>query len=213
MLDKIININTDVRLQSEDKSSRYNRFGKKKGNSQVPEKDSLVFSPAASYLSELDWELHHLDYPAEDKVSLEFVIDDFLFRMIIDFSNYWTTLSQSIYISHQMKRKNISIIMSLAKRKLWFIEHYQHIKFTGIESLFERIFELSDENNEVDDLKLEEELIELEIKLNSEMQYILASVFTFLDKLGKFKIIKKFQFNNNSKELVKIEKVKVQNAR
>jgi len=213
MLDKIININTDVRLRSDDKSSRNNRYGKKKGAPQMAEKDSLLFSPAALYLAELDWELHNLDYPAENCVSLEFVINNLLFRIKIDFSNYFVTPEQVIFISYQIKDKKISLFTLLAKRKLWFIDHYKPIELKGLEQLFEIMYNSTDENNQVNSFAVEKVLVELETKLNSELQYILASVFTFLDKLGKFKIIKNFRFNNNSAELVKIEKVIVQNAR
>ena len=214
MLDKIININTDIWHSSEGKSPNYKKQGRKIADSaQADDKDSLVFSPAATYLSELNWELHNLEYPDKDKIRLEFVIDGFLFRFVIDFSTYYSNLFQPMYISKFVKGKKISLILALAKRKLWFIDHYQDIDFIGLEALFEKISILEDDKKLEENIEVLNELRELEIKLNSELQYILAAVFTFLDKLNKFKIIKKFQFNNESNELVKLQKVNVQNAR
>ena len=214
MLDKILNINPDVWPSSDGRNPNYRRYGRKTGSDEnYNDKDSLVFSPAAAYLSELNWELHNLEYPDKEKIRLEFVINGYLFRFVIDFSTYYTNMFQPMYISRKVKGKKISLIVALAKRKLWFIEHYQNIDFVGLEALFEKISILDDDKKLEENIEVINELSNLEIKLNSELQYILAAVFTFLDKLNKFKIIKRFQFNNNSAELVKLQKVNVQNVR
>lgn len=215
MLDRVLNIKTRMGVRSEERAASYEKFAANPAMKDAFGKDSIIFSPAALYLAKLNWQLREINYPSKDKIFLDFYISDFHFQIEIDFLVFYSKERQTIHISRikkpRDKRKRYSAFLSVKKDKMRFMEDYMETDLDGIKILFDRIIDLEARDRLViGNRGASRNLISgIETRLFSDLQYIFAAIFTFIDKLAKFNVIKKHKFSGDTSEPVIIETIKV----
>lgn len=212
MLDKVENIQTGSGFRGGNKKNPYTEVFKKNEALELADKDALVFSPAALYLSKLLWLLHEIDYPGTDRIFIDFSINHLRFQTEIDFLSFYSkgshTINLSKILSKNNSRKKYNILLRVQKNRLYLIEDYKAIDFKGLDNLVNKISDLLDSELINENPQLYKSLIKpLQSELYTELQYIFAALFTFINKLGKFNVIKNYKFTDDSSESVIIEKI------
>lgn len=215
MLDRVLNIKTGIGIRGEERAASYEKFVSTPAMKEAFGKDSIIFSPAALYLAKLNWQLREINYPTKDKVFLDFYIGDFHFQIEIDFLIFYSRNRQTLHISRIKKpvdkRKRYSTFLSVRKDKLRLMEEYLEADLEGIKILFDRIIDFDTNNRLAENTTQDNQrlLAGIETRLYSDLQYIFAAIFTFIDKLGKFNVIKNHKFSDEVSEQVIIENIKV----
>lgn len=217
MLEKIINIKPAVSYQGGKKSysSSYEKFLNKPFARNAFGADSLAFSPAAVFLSKIDWRLKEIDISENEKLKINFYIENIEFETNIDFSEIENLSERKYLVSKNLEntdeKKRAEFIILLKKDKIALTENYLNDELNGINNFLQRIFisDFSFTLTSNDGYLINDLLSGIEDKLREEFNNIDSALFTFLNKLEKFPPIKNINFEEGTFEPMKVEKIKI----
>ena len=110
MLDRILNINPQDKYKSGVKIANHphavNRHDQEKNNS----KDSVLISPLARLLSKINWEILKIEYPSNDEIMLNFLVNEIEFLTIINLNEIYESTFQQFSISKQFSRNSVKML-------------------------------------------------------------------------------------------------------
>lgn len=187
MLDRILNINPQDKYKSGLKiqpSHFYtvNRNDKDKHNS----KDSALFSPLAKLLSKINWRILNIDYPNNEEMFFNFLVDDLEFSTTINFSEMYTELYQKFSIkwknNNDINEYDHLVELKVEKEEVSTLSRPDPIITEAISILFNRISEQNLHNNfqTTNSTVLTELINGIGFSLNAELNYILKVIYTFI---------------------------------
>ncbi len=213
MLEKIVNINHSQPYKGGKKNSgNFEKFISNTYSEKSLGRDSIVFSPAAVYLSRINWLLKDVSYPSEEKIFIEFMIDDFDIKTEIDLVTFATASYQEYTIIKKNKSlvKNLSSLVKLKvlKNKIEKSDEFYSNGLRGLKTLFDRVesLKLSSSFDKDDSYSINYLLDGILSDLIREFESINNSLLTFINKLGKYDFVKELKFNNELEPVI-IEKV------
>jgi hypothetical protein len=194
MLDRILNINPQDKYKSGVKISNHpyavNRHDHDKNNS----KDSALISPLARLLSKINWEIIKIEYPSNDEILLNFLVNDLEFLTVVNLNDineiplqefliYKTTLSQNLKIRTEIK-------LLSKKQEISIINRPDPIITENIEYLFNRIGEFTNYEtySSSEKIVLNNFIFGFEKEINEELDYILHVIYTFISTRFQSKI-------------------------
>ena len=213
MLEKIININTNHSYKGSKKSSSHEKFLKKPYIQKEFGKDSIIFSPAALYLSKINWHLKDIEFPASDKITISFFIYDYEFQTEIDLMNFFSEPHQAFKIIKDElfpeKRARSTLELAVRKREIIPAEDFGEIELKGLENLFSRIFALNinPQLDKYDSYTIKTLLEGIEYKLMDEFQIIMSKLYTLIIKLDKYNLVNDFNLQEDNSQDIIIEKI------
>lgn len=215
MLEKIINIKPALSYKGGRKAgSSFEKFLNKPFVQTAFGSDSLVFSPAAIFLSKINWHLKEIDTSEIEKLKLNFYIEDIEFETNIDISEIYNDNKRKFKVSKEFEvpqeKKRAEFIVTLNKEEIIITEDHLNENLEGTNKFLERIFEAdfsftldSSEKYLINDL-----LTGIDEKMLEELKYIDAALLSFINKLEKFPPIKNHYYENIQESLV-IDQIKI----
>lgn len=213
MLERILNIGPDIPRKENGKMSSYERYVRKPQISKMFGNDSIIFSPAAIFLSKINWLPKDITILSEEKLFIHFFLGDYEFSTLVDFNVFYKEPEQAINVYKQYidrnERKKSLIKVIFKKQKISILEDVEKISLRALDTLYERIIDLHIKR-EMDghNIYVINRLLEsIDKELHKEFDYIFATVLTFIDKLGKFKVINNFEFPATIYDLIKIDRI------
>jgi len=215
MLEKIENINPKSSFKEKDRKRKKENAYHTRLVEKHFIKDSIILSPAAQFLANLNWKLKDIQYLSNDKILLNFLIDDVEFYTEIDLDKLYTEEMQLFHILKSNLKyageEKILIDLMIYKDTIKTVGDNLKFEIPAIVDLFDRVFDLKLKTDiDKEDYVLLHNLIEeIQEKLVEELQYVLYGIYTFLDKLGKFNLVKNYLFNYDIENPLRIEKITV----
>ncbi|MCW8849505.1 MAG: hypothetical protein OQJ81_05940 [Melioribacteraceae bacterium] len=219
MLDRILNINPQEKYKSglkvpSNHNYAVNRYDQDKQHS----KDSALFSPLAKLMSKINWRILNIEYPSSEEMLLNFMVDDLEFITVINFNEMYNKSYQefSIYraVPSHNRRKYLEVKLNVEKYVISVLETPNQIKTEKLSVLFNRVSEINFDASlkivEKEALKQIKEGIALEI--NSELNYILKVIYTFISTKSKSKIKNNFILKTNKNIPIIMQKVAIIHA-
>jgi hypothetical protein len=219
MLDRILNINPQEKYKSglkvpSNHNYAVNRYDQDKQHS----KDSALFSPLAKLMSKINWRILNIEYPSSEEMLLNFMVDDLEFITVINFNEMYNKSYQefSIYraVPSHNRRKYLEVKLNVEKYEISVLETPDQIKTEKLSVLFNRVSEINFDASlkivEKEALKQIKEGIALEI--NSELNYILKVIYTFISTKSKSKIKNNFILKTNKNIPIIMQKVAIIHA-
>ncbi len=213
MLDKIINIKTDLNLSRNGNPFIHGKTYNKTADGRFVPYDSIIFSPAAQYLAKVNWKLKEIHQISKSKVKVNFLYSGFEFQTEIDYHKLFS-LSREFFrvmkdTTNDYEGNKSLIVLSVKKNKIIYMNNPKIVSLNYLNVLFERIegLDIKDELNKYDCYALGEILNDLTEGINKEFQYIISVLYTFIEKLNNFQTNQNYQFKSNDEEAVIIEKI------
>ncbi len=213
MLEQIENISPGSDYKKTRNGKNFVRVKNKSSFNKSVFNDTFVYSPAAKFLSKLDWQMKEMHVFPNEKVFISFTTANFEFHITLDLSkvNYLEKINYTIIAvrEHQEKKRKLLINLSIRIDKIAYTEEIKPAEFNLLETLLLRILTL-DENNTLENLseyKLNSLLDELEEGLNAEFDYINTLIFTLIHKITNTPYFLIENENRSKSPLIKIEKV------
>lgn len=214
MLDKIINIKPEYRYKEGSGSNfGFQKFYQNAGQHRIVFQDSISFSPAAIFLSKINWQLRDIEVASNTKMSLIFSTFDFEFHAEIDFLNFYNEPRHYYSINKSFlsigKKMKLLLRMAANKNIIRIDENVERMNLNGLDRLFERIYnlEISGEIDKYDSSVLRDLMDGIDEDIINEFNFINTAFFTLVSKLGNFKFLDNYNFNNERTEPVIIEKI------
>jgi len=214
MLERIENITKNRSYRGKKHSEKnFDSYFNKQTSSLQLGKDSMKFSPAATYLSSLKWTVREIKYPSDSSIVFDFFVDEFEVKTKIDLNEFFSQPYQSFYVlkTELQNNRNNKIILRLNIKKLVvkYLTKNTDLNIDVFREMFDRIKELkinhslvSKDNFMVNILKED-----YEENIHFEFSKILNSIYTFIYKHEKFSVPNKYEFRNNNHKLITIEEV------
>ncbi len=213
MLERILNIGPDMSPKS-GRTNSYENYVKKPQISKVFGNDSIIFSPAAIYLSKINWVPKDINILSDEKLYLHFFYSEFEFSTLIDFGFFYKETVHSLniykqYLDDKNKRHKSLLKVEFKKEKINLDEEPEKNTLDALGILFERIIDLNiaNEINRQDVPVIDKLLESIDNKLLLELNYIFTIILTFISKLGRFNIINGFEFPATYDENIKIDRI------
>lgn len=217
MLDKIENINQNAPYsggnkpqQNSDKGFFYKEFTQK-----MSAQDKIRFSPAAYYLTKINWQIKDLTYKTSDKVAITFIANNLEFETEVDFLLFYNEKRQKITISRILEEeggKKYSVYMSIKKKMIAINEDAEVNQLAYISGMFDKALrlEILEYEYKPESVFIEELLSGLKTNLEKEFDYVVSTLFTLLYKLKNYKIIDNYKFEEDKEDPFIIEKITMQ---
>lgn len=209
MLERILNIKTELDLTRKQKSS-YEKFLTKPSTVKEFGRDSIVFSPAAIYMARLNWHLLEVSQIKDGCMRFSFVIEGKEFSTELCFKTFYSDIRQSYRVSKDFDDNKKTIIeVSVFKDLVKLEDEGKSFSLKNLNILFGRIvdLELSGSIERPNSCFLEELMDGIEIPVAGEFANIQASLYSFIHKLGKFNFIKNYSFRTDFLDPVIIDKI------
>ncbi len=178
-------------------------------------KDSIVFSPAALFLTEVKWGLSGVDYSSESQIKFDFNIEELNFKLTVDFNEFYKTSHQVVWVSKDIFRKEArkrhSLKILVRKPNIRLFEKFPPFPVPGIASVFRRVekMNIKSEFYKYESLALHSLLDGLEYEIYEDFKKIFFVIYSFIDKLDKYDLNHMYVFPNNNMDNILIEKVLV----
>jgi hypothetical protein len=186
MLDRILNINPQDKYKSGIKVNNnlyaVNRHDQEKHNS----KDSALISPLARLLSRINWQIIKIEYPSNEEILLNFMVNEFEFLTIVNLNEIYESSFQQFSIFNQFLHNGVQIRTEVnllsKKEKISIIDSPDPIITENIEYLFEKIGEYTNHRkySSTDKIVLNNLIFGIENKIKEELEYILKVIYTFI---------------------------------
>jgi hypothetical protein len=216
MLDKIENISQNAPYsggnnpkQNSDKNF-YREF-----EQRMSAQDKIKFSPAAYYLTRINWQIKDLNYKTSDKVSITFIANNLEFETEVDFLSFYNEKRQRFTISRLLEEdggKKYSFFISVKKKAVIINEDADVSQLNAIGGMFDKalLLEIMEYEYKPESVFIEELLTGLKQNLEKEFDYVVSTLFTLLYKLKNYKIIDNYKFEEDKEEAFVIEKIMMQ---
>ncbi len=215
MLNKIGNIENSSKFTHTHRKnlSIYEKYSKSNAFAEDLGQDSITFSPAATFISQVNWQIGEVDYSSSNNVLLDFFIENVHFKMNIDIVDFYRNSYQKVFLSSERtsltKRRLFNVILLVKKPDIRLFERYSSFPIKGIQSLFNKLEKL---NFTSDLLRFEEVVYStildgVEENVLVDFTNIFYVIYSFLHKLKKYDIQNHFEFPVGRNNLIKIEKV------
>ncbi len=210
MLNKIINISAGSDFNKSSGSGSQNRFLRRNAYSTFQFHDSIIFSPALQYLTNIHWHLKEISHITKGKLSISFIADNIEFQTVVDLPNIDSMKS----IDYKIIKDNPDD--SLGNQMLVEVdvrvegiseETLPHaVTLHTIEKLFNKLFVLKIENQLIrtNSVMLTELIGDLLEDLKTEFDQVNNHLFNFIEKLTESKIS-----TGNRTDLKGIEPLKI----
>ncbi len=213
MLDRVLNISPEYRDR---RASVYQERTRKNSGRSASRIDSISFSPAAVFLGSMDWLPKELKYSDEDKLFLHFFIQEFEIKLELDIQNLYSNNRQVMTVLkyYPAGNKKIGLLISLKKKNVKTLDGVVKRKFPGLKKLMDSAYdlELQDDFSRKDSLAIQLIVGENEEELFNEFDFIMTTIYTLIEKMGKTSVIRNFQFKEDSLPRIMIEKIAVVNV-
>ena len=218
MLDRILNINPQDKYKSGIKVPSVNpyvvnRYDEEKQN----RKDSVLFSPLAKLLSKINWKILNIEYPTNDEILFNFLVNDLEFITLIDFNEIYSEQYQqfTIYRTIESFGKNVQyeVKLKVEKGDIGIINKADPITTESISTIFDRIKQASHSYGKISQPIILKEFVNgIQNEVYEELNYILKVIFTFISTRNTNRI--KSQINLKSQKNIPIimQKVVINNT-
>ena len=148
MLEQIVNISAGSDFKKSRNTKGYVRILNKGSFNKFVFNDTFVFSPAAQYLSRLNWQLKEIHVFPNEKVFLSFVTSNFEFHITLDLSKVsyldyinYTVICEREYYS---KLRKLLLNLSIGIEEITYTEKVKPIEFDSLEQLIQRMLPLAE---------------------------------------------------------------------
>ncbi len=213
MLDKVLNIEANKPYADRKSAARtYEKFIRQHQAQNFFPKDSIVFSPAAIYLSKLNWFVKEVQFTSDGKILFSFSISDYELQTTIDMVNFYKEERQKYFIvnkiSDEYRNYFLSATISVNKSKINLEQVIDNYRLTGIRNLFSKINSMNFGTRllRTDSYVLNGLLDGISDEISYEMEQIQNAVYTFIQKFDKFKINENY-FKNINSEFILLERI------
>jgi len=217
MLDPILNINPNERYKSGSKSP-VNFYSIHQNTEERNQRgDSARFSPLATLLSKINWQIINVSYPSKGQIKLHFAKDGLEFQTLIDFTKLYSEPYHKFLVSKKemQNNKEVDYILNVKVKKetITTFSSIIPLEISNIHELFNRTLQLSyKEKAEVSftNTLIFIELLEgIEEQIHFEFNSILTAIYTFISAKQKNKIRNNFTLNTNQNNPIIIERVSI----
>lgn len=218
MLDKIINIKPNFGYkEGKGRHPGFQKYFQTANYNKSAFHDSISFSPAAIFLSKVNWNLKEIDILTKEKINLIFSISEFEFKTEIDFLTLYSEPRHFYTISkdYSAPGNTMRLILNLSAQKniITLNENIDRVFLNGLDKLFGRMLalEICGEIDKYDSSALRNLMDGIDDEIALEFEYINTALFTLVNKLGN-KIIENYSFQNERVEPIIIEKITALNG-
>ncbi len=213
MLEKISNISTKTSFKNKKRTKNFQEYFQKSYIEKPSGKDAIILSPAVLFLNKINWQLKEITFPSEEKIHLNFSIQEFEFNTEIDFLDFYNTNRQLFKIiktgTPPANRDKTFIGLSIKKEILEIFDKLHFTDINGIRMLLERVgnLHIDGEIGKNDTFVLDNLMEGIEEQINEDFKDIMNSIYTFIDKLNKFNLINGYEFESDDSPHIIIEKI------
>lgn len=210
MLNKIENITLNPNSRNEIKSSKkdlpVNHLNKKENFS-----DTITFSAALLFLSQLKWRLKKINHLSQDELEIEIIASGICYSTVINLkspviSNITLNIRNEFPFKHNKSIYDVSISFSYQK----FDQTETELFYEPINKLFYRIpgYEFGDEK-EISSAFYSELLQSIDSELLAGLSFIFRNIIFFADKLTEMNLINQIDNQINSQPFIKVNRILV----
>jgi hypothetical protein len=213
MLEQIINITPGSDFKKTRNTKGFVRIKNKGSFNKLVFNDTFVFSPAAQYLSKLNWQLKEIHVFPNEKVFLSFVTSNFEFHITLDLSkvSYLDYINYTVICEREygFKLRKLLLNLSVGIEEILYSEKIMPIEFGSLETLIGRMlpFTVDNELVKMREAELFRFVEGLEEGLKEEFGYLNVLLFTLIYKITNITYTLVNEDKNPENPLIKIEKV------
>lgn len=213
MLEQIINITPGSDFKKTRNTKGFVRIKNKGSFNRLVFNDTFVFSPAAQYLSKLNWQLKEIHVFPNEKVFLSFVTSNFEFHITLDLSkvSYLDYINYTVICEREYgsKLRKLLLNLSVGIEEILYSEKIMPIEFGSLETLIGRMlpFTVDNELVKMQEAELFRFVEGLEEGLKEEFGYLNVLLFTLIYKITNITYTLVNEDKNPENPLIKIEKV------
>jgi hypothetical protein len=215
-LDRILNINTQEKYKSGSKVNPVHHYSVHRDeHGKQNSRDSALFSPLAKLLSQINWHILSVEYPSEDAMDFNFLVDELEFKVSIDFTELYQNPFQEISIIYTKAINNAinkeNVLLKVAKDDIVILTEPTPINITYLNVLFKRIDEYSSNSNfEITDKSLLNSFVMgIKTNINEELNYILKVLYTFISTRNKSRVKNNFNLKSEENNPIIMQKVAI----
>ena len=151
MLDRILNINPQEKYKSGLKIISNPYTVNRHNQERHPSKDSALFSPIARLMSKINWRILNVEYPSDEEMLLNFLVNGLEFITVINFGEMYKNPYQEFSIFQQTsfsgKKRQNEIKLKVEKNNIGILDTPDPIRTQTISHLFDRVDEFAPEKN------------------------------------------------------------------
>jgi hypothetical protein len=214
MLERIINIKPEFKYRDGRGSGfGFQKFFQTANQNRTVFHDSISLSPAAVFLSKINWQLKEMTISSKEKLNIIISVSDFEFGTELDFLSFYSTQRQyfdvaKIFIS-AAKSFRLLLNISAKKNRLKINDNLERIPLSGLTKLLDRIFslEINGVIDKYDSLALRDLMDGIDEDIINDFNYINNALYTLVSKIGNFNLPENYLFNDDRTEPIIIEKI------
>jgi hypothetical protein len=215
MLDRISNINPKEKYKSGLKVSTnpyaVNRHDQEKHHS----KDSAMFSPLAKLMSKINWRILNIEFPSDDEMLFNFLVNGLEFITIINFNEMYNNPYQEFSVFHidnkYGKKVQYETKLKIKKNDVSVLDKPDPIDTENTYQLFERIKKLNIRSNYqiIEHHILDGFVNDIANSVSREFNYILKVIYTFISTRNKKRIKNNFLLKTQKNIPIMMQKVTI----
>ncbi len=183
MLNKIINIRPGTDYNKSANSGKNGSFGKHLGMDKFLSKDSIHFSPAVIFLSQIKWGLKDLKYEPNEKLIIKFTTGGYEFSASINLASLRDMHIIMYDVQTLIDETNLSLTFSVPFN-FYSTEDFYEPRLSHLNRLFIRTYDAVSfkDDFEIDELDHEDLIDGLKIGLLKEFDQINSYLLIFIEK-------------------------------
>ena len=214
MLNKIINISAGSDFKKSNGSGNQNKFLRRNPYSSFQFHDSIIFSPALQYLTNIQWRLKEISHLSKGKLAISFITSDIEFQTVVDLPNIDSlkTLDYKVIKENSQADDDDPMLVEVEVRIEGINEEVlpQAVTLDKLENLFKRLFAFKIENqlNKTNSVMLTELIGDLLEDLKKEFDHVNNHLFNFIEKLTESKISANIRTDLKDVEPIKINLIR-----
>ncbi len=213
MLDRILNINPQEKYKNGIKVTTnpyaVNRHDQEKHHS----KDSALFSPLARLMSKINWKILNIEYPSNDEMLFNFLVNGLEFITVINFSEMYNNSHQEFSVFHVAnnngRKMQCEVKLKVSKLEVSVLKKPDPIETENISQLFDRVAKLNILSNHqiVEPYILNGLVNGITNSVNRELNYILKVIYTFISTRNKKRVKNNFLLKTQKNIPIIMQKV------
>ena len=214
MLNKIINISAGSDFKKSSGNGSKNRFLRRNVFSSFQFHDSIIFSPALQYLTNIKWRLKEISHMSKGKLAISFIADDIEFQTVVDLPNIESikTIDYKVIKDNPVDKSANPMLIELEVRVEGINEDNlpQTVILNALEKLFNKIYSLKIENQltRTNSVMLSDLIGDLLDDLKFEFDQVNNHLFNFIEKLTESKIFAGDKIDIRGIEPIKINLIR-----